>query len=194
MKARLLIGGFLFVCLLIQTTVVPRLFYYLGTYSWLSLLKTHTIDFPLIILIYLGFRRKFFSSTIWVCAITILVQTFGVAWKGSMLFSFFTIIILATWFKKHIVARSFFQKWVVVFLFSLIFSIVQLYFGSAFERFMQPFQGIWGFIFVQAMINGLFASLVFKIIFKIERTMNRRFRMEENIFFKTDFEYGASSF
>lgn len=195
MKTKILVFCVLFFCLLLQTTMIPEFFWQVSeTFSWLSFLGDYTVDLSLLVLVYLGFARTFWSGILWACIATILVQTYGVIWKGSIHVSFFSIIILANLLKRGIVATHYSQKFVIVFCFSLLNAVIQLSVGSAFERFQHAYSGLIGFILVQSLINAMFGALVFRSMFNMEKWSNKRLRADKNIFFHTEVGYGFTSF
>ena len=194
MRCRIAIFALIFGALLVQTSALADLMAYLSGFSGLTLLRNHTVELSLIILIYLGFQRTFWTGILWACAATILVQTFGIAWKGSIHSSYFLVIVLAGLLKRTVVARSYAQKFAIVALFSVASALGQLFFGSAFERFSHPFSGMWGFVLIQAFINASVAPAIFRVLFWIERSANRRLRREENVFYQTEARRGFASF
>lgn len=194
MRTKFSIFFFLYFCLLFQTTLVPGFFSYLSTFSWLRFLEGHTVDLGFLVLVYLGFVRAFWSGILWASIATVLMQTFGVAWKGSIHFSFFAIIVAANILKRGIVATSFVQQFAIVFGFSVLNALIQLFAGGAFERFQQAFSGMIGFILMQSLLNALLGTMIFRILFAIEKSSDRRFRSDKNIFFNREVGYGYPSF
>lgn len=188
MRTKAFIFITLFFSILLQTTFIPKIL------DQLPFLGGYTIDLALLVLVYLGFARTFWSGILWASIATVMVQSYGVVWKGSIHASFFATILLANILKKGIVATQYSQKFAIAFSFSLLTAMVQLSVGSAFERFQHAFSGVIGFILCQSFINAVFAALVFRSLFNIERWSNKRLRADKNIFFQREIGYGFTSF
>lgn len=194
MKCRIAIFALIFLALLAQVSVLSGAFGYAAGLPGLAFLRGHTFEISLAILIYLGFQRSFGTGILWACAATILVQTFGIAWKGSIHSSYFAVIVLANLLKRAIHAKAYGQKFAIAFLFSLCNAWAQLFFGGAFERFGHAFSGMAGFILVQALINAALTPFVFRGMFLLERAANPRGRRDENVFYQTDPRRGFASY
>lgn len=194
MRLRIILFFVLLSLAVLQTTLVPSFLVLLADNLFLKMIRGHTIDLMLLSLIYLSFRRSVGSSIVWASIATVIIQSLGTSWKGSIHLSFFAMVIIIAIVKRGIIAKSFYQKWAIVFTLSLVNAWVQIYFGGTFERFTSPFSGMISFVLVQAMLDALMAHGMFKFLYTIEKAFNKRIRKQENIFFNTELGYGFTSF
>lgn len=193
MRLRLGIFALMAFFAVLQTTVVPYLFVLAGTLPPVRFLSMHTVDLVLLTVIYISFTRSFWSALIWACIATVLIQSFGISWKGSMHFAFFSVALGVNLVKRHVVAKTFAQKCFMGFALSVLSAGMQLFFGGTFERFEGFLSGMVLFFLTQALIDGFFAHAVFKVIFSTEKIIDKRILRKENVFFTKELGYGLTS-
>jgi hypothetical protein len=168
--------------LILQTTLIPEIFTSIGyTLHW-NLLEQQTINIAFIILMYLCFCRPFFSAIFWWFFLVLLQNSFDVAWKSSLAFSYLFILIIIYVLETMFVFQYSLNAMLAVFGFILLQNILHLLLGSAAVGFDVSFASEMPNLILHTIINTIAAPFIFYVLYVIDKNTTFHFDKSKSFF------------
>lgn len=168
--------------LILQTTLIPELFTSIGyTLHW-NLLEMQTINIAFIILMYLCFCRPFFSTMFWWFFIVLIQNSFDVAWKSSLAFSYLFVMIIIYALETMFVFQYSLNAMLAVFGFIFLQTILHLLFGSAAVGFDFSLASELPNMILYSVINSISAPFIFYVLYLIDKNTTFHFDKSKSFF------------
>jgi hypothetical protein len=149
----------------LQTTLASSLTLGLSRIPGLEFVEGHTVDFALILLVYLVFHRDFLGSLLWAAIFGILAGSFGMGWRGATALSYFSVAVAGSFVKRHVLVERWPAVALLVAAFTLFEGLIHLEAGHLFAAIPDPVSRQWGILGTQMLLNGLAAPPLFSILY-----------------------------
>jgi hypothetical protein len=163
--------------LVVQTTWAPAFISYVARLLGSEALFSTNFDVALVMLIYLVVRRDLLGAFLWTSMLGILLGSFGLAWKGAQVVSYFFVALCGQISRRALMVEGILGFMGLVFVFTLVEGVVHLNLGATFNDLHSVFSGQFWPLWWQACFNTLISPIAFLMLSLLDRwTMERQQR------------------